>query len=66
MISLRFNFDKQFEKRYKDNPKYKDFMEFHDSEENKIGDEFLSFRISKGLTQQKMSEYLELSLNTYI
>jgi len=63
---MKFDFDKYFEDRYKDKPGYNEFMEFMNSESNHVGNEFLSTRISMGISQKKASDYLGLSLNDYI
>jgi len=38
----------------------------NNSEENHVGDKFLSSRISRGLSQKEISNYLNISLNDYI
>lgn len=54
------------QEKYKDDPNYKRVTEFMNSEENSIGNDILAKRISKGLSQKRVAEYLGISLNTYI
>jgi len=61
-MKLKFDFDE----RYKNNPNYHEVMGLINSEKNKIGDDFLSSRISSGLSQRDVSDYLDISLVDYI
>jgi len=63
---LKFNFDDYLNNRYKDDPKYKEIMDLMNSEQEKIANEFLSSRISKGLSQKTAAERLNITLDKYI
>lgn len=63
---MKFNFNEEFLKRYKEDSNYKAFEEINNSEENYLGDEFLSFRIQKGLEQENVADCLNMSVNDYI
>ena len=63
---MKFNFDDYLNNRYKDDPKYKEIMDLMNSEQEKIANEFLSSRISKGLSQKTAAERLNITLDKYI
>lgn len=64
--SLKFDFDKIMRERCHDKPGYDEFMEFLNSEENKIGDEFLGVRIKINVTQNEMAKFLKMPVTDYI
>lgn len=63
---MKFNFNEEFLKRYREDSNYKNFEEINNSEENYLGDEFLSFRIQKGLEQEDVANRLNMNVKDYI
>lgn len=65
-MPLKYDFEAKLKKRYSDDSTYEKIMRILNSDENEIGNDFLSLRTSLDINQEKTAEYLNISLLNYI
>lgn len=66
MMSLKYDFNQEFRKRYQNNSNYHQLVKFMESDKNEIGNKFLSFRVSNNLSQKDAAKYLKIKTLDYI
>lgn len=65
-MSLKYDFNQEFKKRYQNNSNYHQLVKFMESDKNEIGNKFLSFRVSNNLSQKDAAKYLKIKTLDYI
>lgn len=63
---MKYDFEAELKKRYSNDPTYEKVMEILNSDESKLGNDFLSLRTSLDISQEKTAEYLNISSLDYI
>ncbi len=63
---MKYDFDAELKKRYSNDPTYEKVIEILNSDESKLGNDFLSLRTSLDMSQEKTAEYLNISPLNYI
>ena len=64
--TMKYDFEAELKKRYSNDPTYEKVTEILNSDENKLGNDFLSLRTSLDMSQEKTAEYLNISSLNYI